>query len=303
MYRLVIGTLWIASTLHATTLFWSSSAATPVPLALDHVFGISDAGIAVGSTGSFTTQQAAAVSIAQPNVIIPLTGVPVISCANGINASGQISGAYEVLSDGSEHAFVWSSGTGMQLLGNLGGNLSVALGINDAGQIVGQTLTAAHDLQAFVWSSGPGMVAVGDSTIYIAWDINSSGQTACQGTINRQHTAALCDGGSVTVLNLSPLNPISSRAVAINDSGWIVGVAVMQSSTQGFLWTPGGVTIFGSSFFPVDINNAGQVIGSYNGQPAVWTSGGGYQVLQGYQGLPIYLDGINNNGQIVGHTY
>ena len=142
--------VWVTP-LYAGALLWDTSTSAPSPLALGYASAINNSGIVVGSVGSFLTQQAAEVSISAPNLLIPLSGVPLESSASDINSLGQISGSYEDLG-GYEHAFVWSSTTGMQLLGNLGGNLSTAWAINDAGQIVGQTATAAGP-QAFLWSS------------------------------------------------------------------------------------------------------------------------------------------------------
>jgi hypothetical protein len=63
------------------------------------------------------------------------------------------------------------------------------------------------------------------------------------------------------------------------------------------------VTIFGTSFIPVDLNDAGEVIGYYNGQPGVWTAAGGFQDLPGgtLDGQQPVLTGINDSGQIVGN--
>jgi probable HAF family extracellular repeat protein len=39
-------------------------------------------------------------------------------------------------------------------LGTLGGTYSIAVTINDLGQVVGVSYTASHDLHAFLWHSG-----------------------------------------------------------------------------------------------------------------------------------------------------
>jgi len=148
------------------------------------------------------------------------------------------------------------------------------------------------------------MVAVGDAATYIAWDINNSGQMACleDPSPYLYSHPALCgpSPATVAVLALGSPNSSTNGPLAINDLGWIAG---STDKTGGFLWTPGGMTIFGTSFTPVDLNDAGEVIGYYSGQPAVWTAAGGYQTLPGgtFDGQQLFLTGINDSGQIVGY--
>ena len=301
----LLAPLWIASPLHADVLLWNTSTSTPSPLALTGGSAINNSGMVVGYVGT-NPPVAAEVSISAPNVVILLSGIPSSaesSTGLDVNSLGQVAGTYQD-SSGYSQAFVWSSGTGMQLLGNLGGNYAIAFAINDASQIVGQTSNAANDLQAFFWSAGTGMVAVGDAATSLATDINDSGQISCEEGISPLGQAALCGPSptSVTLLNLAALDPVASSALAVNDLGWIVGDTDTSSGTQGFLWTPGGLTIFATGFLPTGLNDAGEVTGSYNGLPAVWTNAGGYQVLPlgTFGGEQIRLTGINDSGQIVG---
>jgi probable HAF family extracellular repeat protein len=303
---LIAVSLCAAPPVHAGTVLWYTSTSAPSTLGLDYVSAINNAGVAVGSLGN----QAAEVSASAPGVGpslsgIPLNGIPVNSVssfASGINSAGSVAGSFED-PGGAEHAFVWSPATGLQLLGNLGGDLSTALAINDAGQIVGQSATASS-VQAFMWSSGTGMVAVGDAGTYLATSVNNSGEIACQEDPSpfTQIQAALCGPGrgSVTALSMFSADPWSAVS-ALNNQGWFVATAQTPSGVdEGFLWTPQGMTIFGASFLPVSLNDVGQVIGSYNGQPAVWTSAGGFQVLPDSFGD--ILTGINDGGQIVGDS-
>ena len=290
-----------APAMQAGTVLWYTTTSAPVTLALDYVSAIDNSGMAVGSVQN----QAGEVSASAPGIALSLSGVPlnsVSSSASDINSLGEIAGSYED-PGGYEHAFVWSAATGLQLLGNLGGNLSTAFAINEAGQVVGQSATA-NSVQAFMWSLGAGMVAVGNAGTYLATGVNNSGEIACQEDPSpyTQIQAALCGPGrgSVTALSMFAGDPWSAVS-ALNNQGWFVGTVQLPSGIdEGFLWTPQGMTIFGAGFLPVSLNDVGQVIGSYNGQPAVWTSAGGFQVLPDSFGD--ILAGINDNGQIVGNS-
>ena len=63
------------------------------------------------------------------------------SIASGINNLGQVVGDSRLFSEGGAgaRAYIWSSSTGMQYLGDLPGGqeLSVASAINDSGQVAG----------------------------------------------------------------------------------------------------------------------------------------------------------------------
>jgi probable HAF family extracellular repeat protein len=84
------------------------------------------------------------------------------SVAHGINARGQIVGSSDTAA-GTEHAFLWEAGTGMQDLGTLGGfdSTAYAYDINARGQIVGASYTAAGPGHAFLWEAGTGMQDLG----------------------------------------------------------------------------------------------------------------------------------------------
>jgi probable HAF family extracellular repeat protein len=116
-----------------------------------------------------------------------------------INDLGQVVG----YSQGSivTHAFLWQSGTGMEDLGSLGGT-SNAMGINNNGQVVGQSTDTRGKFCAFLWQSAGGMV-----------DLNS--------LIDASSGWRLC------------------QANAINDNGWIVGWGVNPNHVErAFLLTP-----------------------------------------------------------------
>lgn len=82
------------------------------------------------------------------------------SRALGINDAGQVVGA-SVTGDGFTRAFLYSNGT-MMNLGTLGGigtgpvpySYSIAWGINNAGQVIGESLSTDNNYRAFLYSNG-----------------------------------------------------------------------------------------------------------------------------------------------------
>jgi RHS repeat-associated protein len=77
-----------------------------------------------------------------------------VTGAFSINDSGSITGSSR-LSNGAEHAFIWTRANGMQDLGTLGGRNSRPGNINSAGMIVGYSdtqLTFISPSHAFLWN-------------------------------------------------------------------------------------------------------------------------------------------------------
>jgi probable HAF family extracellular repeat protein len=65
-----------------------------------------------------------------------------------LNESGQVAGYWR--SSTGQNAFIWHEGT-VTDLGNLGGNVLRVSDLNEAGQVVGQSLTASGERHGFFW--------------------------------------------------------------------------------------------------------------------------------------------------------
>lgn len=204
-------------------------------------------------------------------------------------------------------------------LGTLGGDFSTANALNNAGQVVGYSYTAAGSERAFLWQSGvitdlgtlPGYT-VGSQ----AYDINSVGQvvgTSSNGGFSVH--AFLWQNGTMTDLG-SLLGGNYNAAYDINDAGQIVGEASTPGDTAAyaFLRQPDGTvtnlgTLPGYAMSTANsINNAGQVVGvawtaTHSGRAFLWQGG----VMTDLGTLPSYTNSsyahdINNTGQVVGYS-
>ena len=178
------------------------------------------------------------------------------SQASGINNLGQVVGT-STMPSGVTHAFLWTAEGGMrELLHGLIPDVqrSSALGINDAGQVVGDfgpwanDGTVSEDVTAYRWSEVEGL------------------------------------------RNLGTLDGNPTAAVAINNLGQVAGTFYTYNFESGmyitpnpFLWTEGagmrplsGVPreIGG----PDDINDLGQVVGT-SGFAYIWSEAGGPRAI------------------------
>jgi probable HAF family extracellular repeat protein len=183
---------------------------------------------------------------------------------SAINGTGQIAATARDPDSGLERAVLWDNGT-LRDLGTLGGAglLSRAHGINDAGQVVGDSWTGGHDIEihAFVWD-GRVMRDLGrpgrDSSAYA---INTTGQiVGGERDEFGDSRALLWDGADVRQLDDSVDG--LSRAIAINDAGQVLiangSGAYGRPETR--LWDQGRTTLVGD-FDATALNATGTVIG------------------------------------------
>ena len=167
-------------------------------------------------------------------------------------------------------------GAGINGLGTLGGDESVAIDVNDAGQVVGGAEDASGKMWPFLWEAGvmTNLGALGGESELVthrAQAVNSSGQVAgTSPTAAGASHAFIWESGSMTDLGTLP-GGSSSWAFGINDVGKIVGTAdVTGGDYHAFIWDGSTMTDLNDLIDPnstweliraTDINNDGEIVG------------------------------------------
>lgn len=231
----------------------------------------------------------------------------------GINNNGQAVGSC-AFSNGSFRAWSWSAGQ-FRELPSLGGNLAKAYGINDRGDIVGESNPRGIKFgRACMWRSDGQLVDLGTLGGIGSWAISINqnreivgrswvtGNTMAHAFVIRNgvmtdlgvlpgptnnYSAANAINASGTIvglsdgtggypnptrwqtaelLNLAPAS-VSGEALAVNDSGVIVGIMRWGSLDQATAFTTNGPVNLGRLSSDTegvcnDINNSGQAVGN-----------------------------------------
>ena len=151
------------------------------------------------------------------------------STATAINEAGQVIGTSDVA--GGRHAFLWSAGQGMADLGSLGGGQSTPTAISESGDIIGFSATTDGNIHAFRWTASAGMIDLGTlgGASSTATGLNEAGQVVGKSATADGRTHAFVWSASTGMRDLGVFDSDGeteeSAAIAINESGWIVGTS------------------------------------------------------------------------------
>ena len=196
-------------------------------------------------------------------------------------------------------------------LGTLGGNRTVASGINDAGQVTGYSITSEFDWHAFI--TGPDGMSMRDlgtlgGGFSQAYGINNTGQVVGQSDKVRGSPLLqpfITGPGGVGMRELGTSGGYYARPTGINNAGQVVGWFLSSEGDSSFITGPNGMGFreLGDLEKTFDINDAGQLVGGG------YTDAGAYAFITGPDGVGIRKFGgnswswayaINDIGQVVG---
>jgi len=191
------------------------------------------------------------------------------------------------------------------VLPSLGGDFTLATGINDRGQVVGYSAIAGHSYHLFLWDRQTGMRDLGYSSQGLP-RLNHLGQIAgATEDANGVKQAFFWDPNGGMRL-LGTLGAMSSEAHALNNRGQVVGAyQTGKTDYHAFLWDrSGGMRDLGDPNYGFRrawaINDAAQIV--------AFASRGSFLLRVDEQGavqacsrVPLIgLLGLNNKGSVVG---
>lgn len=198
-------------------------------------------------------------------------------------------------------------------LGTLGGISSVARGINNLGQVVGESRTASGEQRAFLWDPRQGLIDLGTLRFGShAYGINDHGQVVGYSTLsaipNIQHAFIWNAEEGMQSLGTLP-GRTSSRALAINNKGQIAGWsgAIFLLDGQAVLWENDEAkqldTISTATAYAINTNRriVGMAGDPFDNYGFVWENDE-VQYIPPFDSYGSIAYGVNEAGNVVGSS-
>ena len=226
---------------------------------------------------------------------------PSSSWTTGLDNRGDVVGAYTTA--GGTRGFVWHDGAFADLGVLGGGDYTYATSVNDGGTVVGYSgdFAAATGVQAFTWRNGTMTELAGLGGNSFASQINDSGLIdGSAATASGQAYAVLWRDGRLT--ELPGLGGTYSGPIAMNAAGQVAGYSATASGGEdAVLWTNGEITDLGPGQV-IALNGRGEVLVQVSpvSGPAytfLWDDGTKIDLPAGAS-----ANDVNDQGQVVG-TY
>lgn len=221
------------------------------------------------------------------------------SAAVDVNEFGDVA----ITSFGSDYltrAVLWRDGR-LHDLGTLGGENSVAIGVNDRRQVLGTSEPAGDMPHRFLWRNGV-FTDLGREYFYeFTTDVNNAGDVVGGFNVPPQDYPCTCVGG---LLRNGVFTQIGSEAIGVNNRGQVVGAA----NGRAFRWQNGTLTDLGTLggdwSRATAINDRGEVVGQSTTtaawHPFLWRNG----VMTDLTTRGVWetdsIEDINIRGQFVG---
>jgi probable HAF family extracellular repeat protein len=137
------------------------------------------------------------------------------------------------------HAFVWSEANGMIDLTPDSSGMSIARGVNSAGQVVGEGTSTAG---AFIWSAQTGMTRInlpdGDGGGQAEAISETGFVTGWQWTTSNELAGWVYDSNTGSIRKLGHLGRPRSQTRGINAAGKVVGYSATPEFKRSVLWLP-----------------------------------------------------------------
>ncbi len=247
------------------------------------------------------------------------TALPAGFAAAALNNVGQVAGVAPPPSVGQPAAAVFANGTLTFPVVPLGGGFSVLTGINDAGDLLGESQNGRSPFAIF-GGVATGFAAPGNTSAGIqATGLNNQRQIIGSAIVDNGQGGLLesyvSSGSTYAVLIVPAAVPgqaTYTQAEAINNAGVVVGKfgpGPGLPNQQGFLEQDGMFTTIlvpgSGGTQALAINDGGEIAGQYQlanglGSRGFTDIGGVFSDITGPDGSTFLPVGLNNAGQLVG---